>query len=154
MVHLLLDYGADPNAPFKGTTPLLYTANLMNSLDGRYENTIAIAYLLIKHGADFDARNTQGRRAVNSAPNGVLKDFLLFVQRSQQPLRLAANPIVAKSKPSAKKPSAKKPSAKKTAAKKQSAKKLPAKKSATKKTGTKQRTAKKTAAKKYVKRTQ
>jgi hypothetical protein len=90
MVHLLLRFGADANAPFKGITPLLAVASNMNSLNGRYENNVAIAFLLLQYGADFNAKNTKGRRAVNRAPDGILKDFLMFVDerravRSQAP---------------------------------------------------------------------
>jgi hypothetical protein len=173
MVHLLLDFGADPNAQYKDTTPLLYTANLIKTFDGRYENTIAIAYLLIKNGADFNARNTQGRRAVNRAPNGVLKDFLLFVEEAKKKpvaAKPTENPIVrfaTDRKPSpkpARKPSpkkvtttkknstskkavAKKASAKKTSAKKTSAKKTSAKKTSAKKPSAKKTTARRTAVK-------
>lgn len=173
MVHLLLDFGADPNASFKDITPLLYTANLIKTFDGRYENTIAIAYLLIKNGADFNAKNTQGRRAVNRAPNGVLKDFLLFMDEAKSVKNPVPNPmpkpVVANSyenpivrvapkrkpspKPAKRATVTKRTSAtKKTAAKKPIAKKISVKKPSTKKTTAKKATVKKPSAKKPTQR--
>ncbi len=160
LVHLLLQYGADPNAPGKNTTPLLSVASMINSFDGRYENLISIAFLLIDYGADIDYRNSEGRRAVNRAREGILQDFLKYIDRARDsmnprsaPLPHATpNPIVRFSQNSRTarraKSTAKKSAVKKTALLKSATKKSATKKSATKKTVVKKSAARKSSAKK------
>jgi hypothetical protein len=59
MVQLLLEYGANPNVPrMDGKTPLM-----MAALWGRFENVL----LLLKHGADKNAVDAAGLRAIDLA---------------------------------------------------------------------------------------
>lgn len=155
LVHLLLQYGADPNAQSKGMTPLLAVASQINSFDGRYENLISIAFLLIDYGADIDHRNSEGRRAVNRAREGILQHFLEYIERARDAMKpwssplphATPNPIVRFSQNSRTARRAKS-TAKKSAAKKTAVRKSAAKKTAVKKSAMKKSTPKKTVARK------
>jgi len=73
-VKLLLEYGADPNIPnFMGLTPIMIAAGLGNNeIDtrGRFktqEQAIETIELLVKAGADINARDRRGQTALHGA---------------------------------------------------------------------------------------
>ncbi|MEW6078697.1 MAG: zinc ribbon domain-containing protein [Thermodesulfobacteriota bacterium] len=75
-VKWLLDHGANPNSPPYSFTPLIAVALASSSRPEIAEPCIAIMKLLIEAGADVNAIEKEGRRAIKWT-KGKVKDFLL-----------------------------------------------------------------------------
>jgi ankyrin repeat protein len=86
MTDLLLNAGALPNLKnWPGYTPFLAVAGVgTNNVDirGRFRDEkkcIAIANLLLAAGADMNAKEDQGRRAIHAAAQNGWNDFIRFM---------------------------------------------------------------------------
>lgn len=68
MIYKLMDLGADPNiADFNGDTPLIKAIWSVSDNDIENEQIIQIVKALLKHGANVNARNDNGRTALFTA---------------------------------------------------------------------------------------
>ena len=83
-MQLLLQYKADPNiATFKGTTPLMAAAGVNwvgnQTFDEGPEALLEAVKLCVERGADVNAANSMGLRAIHGAANRGSTDIIKFL---------------------------------------------------------------------------